>query len=174
MKKKNIFFPILGCLSGVGGVVSGFVLSCSVKDTVSALTKKVAIDSADQNFDFYSYFFGNTQSASVDDTALMIAKLIELCGKGFGLMLIFIGLFTVCYFGYKIERMLNAPDFPPAFIPQNPDFSYGAPVEEPVADEGIYEPSQGYIAPDEGIYPPAGEYSASADGEFSSENTNPQ
>ena len=78
MKKKSIFFPILGCFSGVGGVVSGFVLSCSVKETVSALTKKAAIDSAGGGYDFYSYFFGgSTQTATVDDAALMTAKLVD-------------------------------------------------------------------------------------------------
>ena len=172
MKKKSIFFPILGCLSGVGGVVSGFVLSCSVKETVSALTKKAAIDSAGGGYDFYSYFFGgSTQTASVDDAALMTAKLVELCGKGFGLLLIFIGLFTVCYFGYKIERELRAPAFPPPFMPEGeyapqsfdaPVQNYAAPAEEYAA------PAEDYTAPAEGVYPPQ-EYETHANGAYPEE-----
>ena len=162
MKKKNIFFPILGCLSGAAGVASGFVLSCSVKDTVSALTSKVAIDNAGSSYDFYSYFFGNTQTVSVDDTALMTAKLVELCGKGFGLLLIFIGLFTVCYFGSKIEKALRAPDFPPPFVPAPEEYS--APVQN-------YTTAEDYTAPAEGVYPPAGEYNVPSDENYTPENS---
>lgn len=164
MKKKNIFFPVLGCLSGAAGVVSGFVFACSVKGTVSALTEKAVIDSADQNYDFYSYFFGGgTMSSNVDDTALMAAKLVEICGKGFGLLLIFAGIFAVCYFGYKIERAFSAPAFPPVFMPEG--FPVDAPVDSPVAQDaypvGDYSaPAQDFAAPDEGVYPPEKEYPA--------------
>ena len=180
MKKKNIFFPVLGCLSGVAGVVSGFVLSCSVKDTVSSLAKPALTADSPQNFDFYSYFFGSSQTASVDDTALMTAKLIELCGKGFGLLLIFIGLFTVCYFGFKIEKALTAPDFPPPFMPPEQAFPCGMTQENPAPDDGAYAPEnynapeQDYIAPDEGVYPPEDGFSAPVSGAYPPESGNPQ
>ncbi|MBQ8944881.1 MAG: hypothetical protein IJ050_10375 [Clostridia bacterium] len=160
MNKKVLFFPAAGCLSGVASVASGFILSCGVKDTVSALTKGAVIDRADESFDFYSYFFGGSQAASVDDTALMAAKLVELCGKGFGLLLIMLGLFAVCFFGCKIEKAVKAPAFAPGCMPPEQGFSYGMPDEAPVYDNGAAAaqdysvPPQDYTVADEGFFNP--------------------
>ena len=174
MKKKTPFFPILGCLSGVASVVAGFVLSCSVKDTAATLKAGAISPDAPQNFDFYSYFFGSAQTESVDETALMISKLVELCGKGFGLILIMFGLFAVCIFGYKVEKALRERDYAPGFIPPVQDYPYGAPAPEEHPAENYAVPEQDYIAPDEGAYTADEGFSAQESGAYPPEENSPQ
>ncbi len=143
------------------------MLSCSVKDAAAALKAGAISPDAPQNFDFYSYFFGSAQTESVDETALMISKLVELCGKGFGLILIMFGLFAVCIFGYKIEKALRERDYAPDFIPPVQDYPYGAQAETPAENYAV--PEQDYIAPDEGAYTADEGFSAQESGAYSPE-----
>ncbi len=143
MKRKIPFFSILGCISGVASVVAGFVLGQSVKN--------ISLDIAENGiapangiggeglFDFVSQVLTTvfqsltTIEQTVEKNTQMVAKLVDVCGKGFGLLLIFFGLFMICLFGSKIEKSLRAPV---RGIPGTPDFkgnqaSHMPPCEPP-------------------------------------------
>lgn len=116
MKHKIPFFPILGCLTGGGSAVGGILLVHSVNDITSLAAKLGAAGSESSGGNFFSSFFGGGQSSAASDsgTLLMLSKLCELMGKGFGLLLIFLGLGMIFLFASKIEKAVSAAHVPPA------------------------------------------------------------
>lgn len=108
-RRKVPFMPVIGVLSGVASTVIGFVFARNVKNIVSETLSSAAAGFQDDS-DIFSYFFGGAQTQTVDNTQMLLAKLIELCGKGFGLLLIVLGLFIVFHFASIIEKKLSSPD----------------------------------------------------------------
>lgn len=125
MSKKLPFFPAFGCLSGAMSVAAGFYLDRSAKSTAAQL---LAAQSPTGNGygDLFSYYFGS-QPQTVDASAQILAGIYELIAKGFGLLLIFLGLIAVFGFASKIEKALRARPavFMPenGFMPENPDLN---------------------------------------------------
>lgn len=106
MKRKIPFTSILGALSGVFSVVAGFLFS------LQEVGHEVAHD-PEQDADLFSYFFGQQASTGDETVHYLLWLLCRFVEKGFALVLIFFGLFTVFYFGSKVEHAMRRPVCPP-------------------------------------------------------------
>ncbi|MBO4894965.1 MAG: hypothetical protein J5562_08650 [Clostridia bacterium] len=158
MKRKIPFFPILGCISGMASVIAGFVLGQSVKNISLEIAEKgISPENGiggEGLFDFVSQVLTTvfqsltTIEQTVEKNTQMVAKLVDVCGKGFGLLLIFFGLFMICLFGSKTEKSLRAPA---RGIPGTPAITgindSSVPACEPQFNSAAPSPAQNFNPP---------------------------
>lgn len=116
MKK---FFSILGIIVGIALVVMGIVclaggLSGRVRTPETASRSGYGIYNYKNGYanfgtDFYSYVNNNTAEAAdaAQTTAENLIDIHELLKNGFGLMMLFAGLISICGFGIKFNSVVE-------------------------------------------------------------------
>lgn len=138
MKKTDTIFSSAGVVAGAVSIASGFYLARSVSHLSEQINELSYSSSVS---DYFSSFFSSGAS-SVDTNEIILLKICEICAKGFGLLLIIIGLIAALAFGMKLMNSISddvqfVPPMPAGMMPVCPPDEYC----------GCYGPEGEFFAP---------------------------